>query len=81
MIDESEEASAQRDVALIIAGQKVEHYEIACYGSLVTLAKTMHQNEIADLLAQTLEEEKITDTKLTMIAESGINVEASEEAI
>lgn len=79
VIDETEEGSAQRDVALIIAAQKVEHYEMSCYGSLVTLARTLGQKEVADLLAQTLLEEKETDAKLTIIAESHINEEASQE--
>jgi ferritin-like metal-binding protein YciE len=64
---------------MIIAAQKVEHYEIAAYGSLVQLAKTMGQNEVANLLAQTLEEEKRTDQLLTQLAESRINVEAENE--
>jgi ferritin-like metal-binding protein YciE len=81
VIDETEEGSAQRDVALIIAAQKVEHYEIACYGSLITLAKTMGQNEVANILGPTLMEEKNTDMALTEIAEAGINVEASHEQL
>jgi ferritin-like metal-binding protein YciE len=79
VIDESDEGSALRDVALIVAAQKVEHYEIACYGSLITLARTIGQIETADLLQSTLEEEKETDTLLTIIAESHLNAEASEE--
>ena len=81
VIDETEEGSAQRDVALIIAAQKVEHYEMACYGSLVTLAKTMGKNDIADLLAQTLAEEKKTDAALSKIAEANVNTKASKEKI
>jgi len=81
VIDETEEGSAQRDVALIIAAQKVEHYEMACYGSLVTLAKTMGKQDIAELLAQTLSEEKKADTALTKIAEANINTKASKEKI
>lgn len=79
MIDESEEGTAQRDVALIIAAQKVEHYEMACYGSIVTLARTMGINDAAELLAQTLGEEKETDALLTEIAERKINYKASME--
>jgi ferritin-like metal-binding protein YciE len=79
VIDETEQGSAQRDVALIIAGQKVEHYEIATYGSLITLARTMGLNKIADILVPTLEEEKEADLALTTIAETGINTEASQE--
>ena len=79
VIDETEKGTAQRDVALIIAAQKVEHYEIACYGSLVTLAKTLGHDEIVGLLGPVLAEEKETDALLTSIAESGINVDASQE--
>lgn len=79
IIDETDEGSAQRDVALIIAAQKVEHYEIACYGSLVTLAGTMGEIEVADMLRAVLTEEKETDATLTIIAESKINAQASEE--
>jgi ferritin-like metal-binding protein YciE len=79
VIDESEKGTAQRDVALIIAAQKVEHYEIATYGSLITLAKTLGHTEIVQLLEPVLEQEKETDSILTSIAESGINVEASQE--
>jgi ferritin-like metal-binding protein YciE len=81
VIDETEEGSAQRDVALIIAAQKVEHYEIACYGSLVTLANTLGLSNITKLLAPVLQEEKDTDMTLTAIAEGGINAQASEESI
>lgn len=79
VIDETDEGSAQRDVALIIAAQKVEHYEMACYGSIITLARTLGQVEVADILLPTLLEEKETDALLTIIAESNINAEASEE--
>lgn len=81
VIDETEEGSAQRDVALIIAAQKVEHYEIACYGSLVTLAATLGEIEVADMLRAVLTEEKETDALLTIIAESKINAQASEEPV
>ena len=61
------------DLALIIAAQKVEHYEIASYGSLATLASGMGQSDIADLLEATLAEEKAADEKLTDLAEAEIN--------
>jgi ferritin-like metal-binding protein YciE len=64
------------DPAMIICQQKVEHYEIAGYGSLVALAKQLGQNEAAQLLAQTLEEEKATDQKLTQLALSVANKDA-----
>jgi len=78
-IEETEEGSMTRDVALIVAAQKVEHYEIAGYGGLVTLAKVMGQDEVAEILADTLEEEKQTDQLLTQIAENDINWQAEQE--
>ena len=64
------------DPAMIICQQKVEHYEIAGYGSLVALAKQLGQDEVASLLAQTLEEEKATDQKLTQLALEVANKDA-----
>jgi ferritin-like metal-binding protein YciE len=66
------------DAGLIVGCQKVEHYEIAGYGSAVTFAKLLGNDRAAKLLAQTLDEEKAADEKLTSIAESSINVEAAE---
>jgi ferritin-like metal-binding protein YciE len=68
-----------RDVGIIMAAQKVEHYEIATYGGLVQLAKTMGQDEAAGILEETLEEEKQTDEGLTEIAENNINWQAEQE--
>jgi len=68
------------DACLIAAGQRAEHYEMAAYGTLVAWAKAMGHTEAADLLEQTLEEEKATDEKLTALAESGINQEAADAA-
>lgn len=79
IIEDTEEGSATRDVALIIAAQKVEHYEIAAYGGLATLAKTLGREDAAELLAQTLEEEKETDELLTQLAENNINMVAAME--
>lgn len=79
IIDETEEGTAQRDVGLIFAGQKAEHYEIATYGGLVQLAKTMGHNEAAEILGQTLAEEKKADQLLTQIAERSSNVQANKE--
>jgi ferritin-like metal-binding protein YciE len=79
IIDETEEGTAQRDVGLIFAGQKAEHYEIATYGSLVQLAKDMNQAEIARLLEETLTEEHAANEKLTELATNGINREAAQE--
>ena len=79
VIEETEKGSMTRDVGIIIAAQKVEHYEIAAYGGLVQLAKTMGNEEIAVILQQTLEEEKQTDLNLTEIAENNINWQAEQE--
>jgi ferritin-like metal-binding protein YciE len=78
MAHETEKGSLTRDVALIAAGQKVEHYEIATYGTLVQLASNMHLDEVAALLQQTLKEEKAADTLLTDIAEHSVNWQALE---
>ncbi|HEU0109576.1 MAG TPA: ferritin-like domain-containing protein [Flavisolibacter sp.] len=79
VIDEMPKGSMVIDAGLIIAGQKVEHYEIASYGSLVQLAKTMGETEIAELLQETLDEEKEADQLLTELAVSGINMGAESE--
>ena len=79
VIEELPKGTMVRDAGLIISGQKVEHYEIAAYGSLVQLAKTMGENEIAELLQQTLDEEKEADQLLTELAVSGINIGAESE--
>jgi ferritin-like metal-binding protein YciE len=67
------------DAALIGAAQKVEHYEIAGYGTLVTYARQLGHTDAERLLQQTLDEEKETDQKLTELAESGINAAAQSE--
>ena len=79
IINETKEGSMTRDAALIIAAQKVEHYEIASYGGLVQLAITMQLNSPADLLEKTLNEEEDTDQLLTFIAEAHINMDAENE--
>ena len=66
------------DAALIGAAQKVEHYEIASYGTLCTYAELLGLAEAKRLLGQNLEEEKATDQKLTQLAESLINLEAAD---
>lgn len=78
-IEETEDDTYTRDCALIVSAQKAEHYEIAAYGSLVTLARAMGHAEAADLLQETLDEEKETDELLTQIAEGHINEEALAE--
>ena len=69
---------ATMDACLIAAGQRAEHYEMAAYGTLVAWAQAMGHNEAADLLQQTLDEEKAADEKLSALAEGGINQEAAE---
>ncbi len=69
----------QRDAGIISAGQKVEHYEIASYGTLRTFAQTLGLEDAAQLLEEILEQEKNADTLLTEIAVATINVEALEE--
>lgn len=73
IIEDTEKGTSTRDVGLILAAQKVEHYEIATYGGLAQLAQTLRLDEVADLLGTTLDEEKDTDQGLTQIAESKIN--------
>jgi ferritin-like metal-binding protein YciE len=79
IIEDTDAGTATRDVGLILAAQKVEHYEIATYGGLTQLAKTIGRDDIAELLGETLNEEKTADELLTEIAESHINYEASTE--
>jgi ferritin-like metal-binding protein YciE len=67
------------DAALIASAQRVEHYEIAGYGTLCTYAKQLGHKEAFTLLHTTLEEEKATDLKLTDIAESKINIKAEHK--
>lgn len=80
LMSESDEG-VMRDAAIISAAQKIEHYEIASYGTLKAFAKILGLNEAADLLEETLNEEKSADEKLTGVAESTINVEAAEEPV
>ncbi|MFM9911199.1 MAG: ferritin-like domain-containing protein [Chitinophagaceae bacterium] len=75
-IMESTEEGMVRDAGIISAAQKVEHYEIATYGTLCAFAKTLGEHDAAEMLLETLNEEKEADEKLTEIAEMSINVEA-----
>jgi ferritin-like metal-binding protein YciE len=68
------------DAALIAAAQKVEHYEIASYGTVHAYAEALGQREVADLLKQTLEEEKATDEKLNKLAIGDVNKKAMQAA-
>ncbi|WP_207426887.1 ferritin-like domain-containing protein [Pedobacter sp. SYSU D00535] len=79
MMEETEDGSMTRDAAIISSAQKIEHYEIASYGTLRTLANTLGMTEAANLLQQTLDEEKSTDVKLTQVAESFVNESANTE--
>ena len=78
IISESEEG-VMRDAGIISAVQKIEHYEIASYGTLRTFAQTLGLHEAVTLLERTLDEEKAADDKLTEVAEATINVEAAAE--
>lgn len=86
LIKEAEEIMSEtekgvvRDAGIISAAQKVEHYEIASYGTLCAFAKTLGHDDALKLLEVTLNEEKEADSTLTEIAESSINVEAMSEA-
>ena len=71
---------ATMDACLIAAGQRAEHYEMAAYGTLIAWARAMGHDDAAELLEQTLQEEKAADEKLTSLAESGINRDAAEVA-
>jgi len=75
VVDEDAEPHV-KDAALIAAAQRVEHYEIAGYGTAQAFAKLLGHETIAELLHQTLEEEKGADVKLTQLAETAINMEA-----
>ena len=75
---EETESGMVRDAGIIAACQKVEHYEIATYGTLRQYAETLGLDEAEKLLAQTLAEEKEADVKLTVIAVKAVNLEAAE---
>lgn len=81
VVEETEKGSMTRDAGIILASQKVEHYEIATYGTLVQLATTMGLDKAAVILAETLKEEKEADKLLSSIAESKINWEAEKEEV
>ena len=79
IIEDTEEGTATRDVGLILAAQKVEHYEISTYGGLRQVASTLGLDQVAALLEETLTEEKQADTALTEVAEQHVNYDAAEE--
>ena len=79
IIDETDTGTAQRDVGLIFAGQKAEHYEIATYGGIIQLAETLGYTDAVKLLQDTLAEEKAADQLLSSIAENSVNKRALME--
>lgn len=79
IIEDTEAGTSTRDVGLILAGQKVEHYEIATYGGLTQLARTLGHEDVAEILATTLSEEKEADELLSSIGENNVNYQAAEE--
>lgn len=79
IISDTEKGTAIRDAGLILAAQKVEHYEIATYGTLAAFADAMDEPKIAKLLRSVLKEEKKSDKDLTSLALESVNESASEE--
>ena len=83
IIEEADEVAGEvadksvLDAALINAGQAAEHYEIVRYGSLIAWARQLGRNDCAAILQKTLDEEKVTDKKLTSLAEGKINMRAA----
>lgn len=75
---EETEPGAVRDAGIISASQKIEHYEIATYGTLSAFAKTLGENDAAKLLTQTLAEEKEADCLLNEVALNAVNIVAAE---
>src|SRR5437588_6429193 len=78
MMSEADD-DATRDAVMIASAQKVEHYEIAAYGTVRTWANLLGKSDVASLLEETLEEEKETDQRLTGIAEAMVNPEAAKD--
>ncbi|HTF21883.1 MAG TPA: ferritin-like domain-containing protein [Chryseolinea sp.] len=78
LMEESDEG-VMRDAAIISAAQKIEHYEIASYGTLVSFAITLGMDDAGEILAEILEEEKTADETLTDVAETAVNIEAAGE--
>ena len=75
------EEGAMCDAGIISAAQKIEHYEIASYGTLRQFAETLDLSEAIDLLEQTLNEEKAADEKLSEVAISAVNNKAAEQLL
>jgi ferritin-like metal-binding protein YciE len=74
-----EEKGPALDAAIIAGGQRAEHYEMAAYGTLIAWANTLGFDDVAELLSETLDEEKAADEKLTKLAEGGINAAANAD--
>lgn len=79
MVSATEDDSPLRDAALVVGGNMVEHYEMAVYGSLANFAEQLGLSEAANLLRQTLNEEKAADAKLTQIGETIVNPQATQQ--
>ncbi len=79
MVDATEDGSPLRDAVLILSGNQVEHNEMASYGTLLAFAKQLGLNDAAQLLQETLNEEKAADAKLTQIGESSVNPKATQQ--
>jgi ferritin-like metal-binding protein YciE len=79
IISDTDKGTLIRDAGLILAAQKVEHYEIATYGTLRTFAENMGHTDVVELLQQTLDNEKETDVALTQVAEGFVNEQAAAE--
>jgi ferritin-like metal-binding protein YciE len=79
IMEDTESGTMIRDAGLILAAQKVEHYEIATYGTLRVFAANMGHTDVEELLSKILENEKATDVALTTLAESSINEPAAAE--
>ena len=78
IMDETEKGVV-RDAGIILGGQKIEHYEIATYGTLLSFAKILGEDKAAELLEETLNEEREADDILSEIAESSVNLEAADK--
>ncbi|WP_443946985.1 ferritin-like domain-containing protein [Pedobacter sp. AW1-32] len=80
IVEETEPGSATRDIGIVLASQKIEHYEIASYTGLVRIASTLGLKDVSDLLTLTLNEEKGADEKLTQVAINTLEAQAAQEA-
>jgi ferritin-like metal-binding protein YciE len=80
IIESTGSGTATRNVGIVLASQKVEHYEIATYSGLVQLATSLGQNEVAQIFSQTLQEEQETDQLLAEIAANDLITPASQDA-